>query len=137
MLRELARVTKPGGRVVVRTRSNDIDWWVNIPVSRPLAKRVNALAPVIGAGVSKGSCADSGLYSRLTAAGLEPLIVGPQFAIYRHGERLSTLLERLVTALSDKEARDCRVAVSNGERDGTLFVAEPFHCAVAEKPPTS
>jgi hypothetical protein len=37
--------------------------------------------------------------------------------------------------LSKVEARECRAAIREAEQDGTLFVAEPFHCAVGENSP--
>ena len=43
------------------------------------------------------------------------------------------VLDRLVAGLSDDEAQICRDAIHQTETDGVLFVAEPFHCAVARR----
>ena len=59
--------------------------------------------------------------------------MGPQFAIYKDGERLDDVLDRLVAAVPEDEGRMCRVAIRQAKTDGVLFVAEPFHCAVAAR----
>ncbi len=133
MLQELARVTRPGGRVAVLTRANDIDWPINLPVSRELRQKLAALGPATGAGVGARGCADYSLYARVTSVGLTPLKMGPQFAIYRNDERMSDVIRRVVAALPADEAQICRAAIRQGEADGMLFAAEPFHCAVAAR----
>jgi SAM-dependent methyltransferase len=133
MLSELVRVTKPLGRIVVMTRAIDVDWWVNMPVSNDLKSRLNELGSSTGAGIGEGGCADASLYTRLPDAGLTPLMMGPQFAIYKDGERLDGVLDRFLTMLSQSDARVCRDALRQAKNDGTIFVAEPFHCAVGAK----
>ena len=133
MVAELARVTQPGGRIAVMTRALDVDWWANLSVPRELKRKIDALGPSAGAGVGDHGCADLSLYSRLITAGLTPMMMGPQFAIYKDGERLDDILERLVAGLSDDDAQVCRDAIHQTETDGVLFVAEPFHCAVARR----
>jgi hypothetical protein len=83
--------------------------------------------------VGDRGCADASLYTRLTKAGLTPSILGPQFAIYSDGERLADVLDRLIGVLSESDARLCRDAIQQAKMNGTLFVAEPFHCAVVKK----
>jgi len=39
----------------------------------------------------------------------------------------------LIGVLSDSEASLCRDAIQEAKMNGTLFVAEPFHCAVVRK----
>jgi hypothetical protein len=129
----LARVTGPGGRIAVLTRAIDVGWWTNLPVPGELKSRIEALGSSTGAGVGDHGCADASLYARLCKAGLTPSMMGPQFAIYRDGERLADVLDRLIGVLSESEARLCRNAIQQAEMNGTLFVAEPFHCAVATK----
>ena len=133
MLSELARVTKVDGRVVVMTRAIDVHWWVNLPVSDDLKSRLNALGSSTGAGVGNNGCADASLYARLLRVGLTPLMMGPQFAIYKEGERLNGVLDRLFSMLSKSDARICRDAARQAKTDGTVFVAEPFHCAISVK----
>jgi SAM-dependent methyltransferase len=135
MLAELARVTRPGGRIAVVTRSVDMDWWINLPVPRELKRRLDALGTSTGSGVGDRGCADASLYARVNRAGLAPAMLGPQFAIYRDGERLADVLDRLLGELSEADARICRDAIEVARTDGSLFVAEPFHCAVATKRP--
>ena len=60
MVAELARVTRPGGRIAVMTRAIDVDWWVNLPVSRELKRKIDALGPSTGAGVGSHGCARTG-----------------------------------------------------------------------------
>jgi SAM-dependent methyltransferase len=133
MLRELVRVTRPGGRVVVVTRAMDVAWCVNIPVPKDLRAKLNLAGPSTGGGVGAAGCADCSLYARAVRAGLEPVSVGPQFAVYRQGERLDEVLTRLITTLSGEEAATCRDAVTLAAREGTIFVAEPFHYIIGRK----
>ena len=133
MLSELARITKSEGRVVVMTRAIDMQWWVNLPVPDELRSKLNGLGSRTGAGVGNDGCADVSLYPRFLRAGLTPLMMGPQFAIYKEGERLNGVLDRLLALLSMSDARICRDAVRQAKTDGTVFVAEPFHCAVGVK----
>ena len=133
MLAELTRVTRPAGRIAVLTRAIDLDWWANLPVPGELKSKINALGPSTGAGVGDHGCADASLYARLTKVGLTPSMLGPQFAIYRDGERLADVLDRLIGVLSESDARLCREAVQQAKMNGTLFVAEPFHCAIVRK----
>lgn len=134
MLAELVRVTRPGGRVAVTTRATDMDWWANLPLPAALQRKINGLGPGTGAGVAEDGCADASLYRRLSRAGLVQLAVFPEFAVYADDERLSGVLDRLMTPLSPEEALACRQAAAEARADGTLFVAEPFHCAVGIKP---
>jgi len=133
MLSELARVTKFEGRVVVMTRAIDVHWWVNLPVPDELRFRLNKLGPSTGAGVGDDGCADASLYPRILRAGLTPLMMGPQFAIYKEGERLDGVLDRLLARLPESDVRTCRDAARQAKTDGTVFVAEPFHCAIGVK----
>ena len=133
MLSELARVTKSEGRVVVMTRAIDVHWWVNLPVPDELRSKLNELGQSTGAGVADDGCADASLYPRLLRVGLSPLMMGPQFAIYKEGERLNSVLARRLALLPESDARNCRDAARQAKADGTVFVAEPFHCAVGVK----
>src|SRR5262249_49212874 len=105
----------------------------NLPVPGELKSKINALGPSTGAGVGDHGCADASLYARLTKVGLTPSMLGPQFAIYRDGERLADVLDRLIGVLSESDGQLCREAVQQAKMNGTLFVAEPFHCAIVRK----
>ncbi len=85
------------------------------------------------AGVGDDGCADASLYPRFLRAGLTPLMMGPQFAIYKEGERLNGVLDRLLARLPESDVRTCRDAARQAKTDGTAFVAEPFHCAIGIK----
>jgi hypothetical protein len=114
------------------TRAVDLGWYVNIPMSHDLRVKMNSVGPSTGAGVGAAGCADSSLYARAIRAGLKPLSMGPQFAVYRQGERLQDVLTRLIAPLSGEEAKSCRDAIGLATNEGTLFVAEPFHCIIGE-----
>jgi hypothetical protein len=70
-------------------------------------------------------------------AGLENLIMLPQWASFSAGERLEFEQERVLATLKPEEANEWREAVVQAERDGTFFIAQPFHCAVGTKPPVT
>jgi SAM-dependent methyltransferase len=133
MLAELTRVIRPGGRIAVLTRAIDLDWWANLPVAGELRSRINALGPSTGSGVGDRGCADASVYERVIKAGLTPSMLGPQFATYSDGERLADVVDRLIAVQPEGDAPLCREAVQQAKLSGTLFVAEPFHCAVATK----
>jgi SAM-dependent methyltransferase len=133
MVAEMARVVRPGGRIAILTRATDVDWWVNLALPRDLKRKIDALGPATGAGVGDLGCADSSLYTRVIKAGLTLMMMGPQFSVYRGGERLDDVLDRLTAALPEDEGRLCRAAIVQARADGVLFAAEPFHCAVATR----
>jgi SAM-dependent methyltransferase len=132
MLSELARVTKPGGRLVAITRAIDVDWWVNLDVPEDIRRSLNANGPETGAGVGADGCADASLYARAQRLGLSPLRMGPQFAAYRDGERLQDVLARLGSTLPQGDRAVFDQAAERGRSNGTLMVCEPFHCLVGE-----
>lgn len=132
MLAELARVTKPGGRIVAITRAIDVDWWVNLDLPEDLRRSLNVNGPKTGAGVSADGCADASLYLRAQDTGIKSLRMGPQFAPYRDGARLEDVLARLRSTLAESDLAAFSRAVDQGRSNGTLLVCEPFHCLVGE-----
>jgi len=133
MLAECVRVTKNGGRVVAIVRALDMPWWVNLPLKSELKTK----AETQRGHVLKEGCADASLYRRMRQAGLENLIMLPQWASFSAGERLEFEQERILGTLQPEEAYEWREAVIQAEKDGTFFIAQPFHCAVGTKPKTA
>jgi SAM-dependent methyltransferase len=133
MLAECVRVTKNGGRVAAIVRALDMPWWVNLPLRAELKTKAEAQR----GHVLKEGCADASLYRRMRQAGLENLIMLPQWASFSAGERLEFEQERVLATLKPEEANEWREAVVEAESDGTYFIAQPFHCAVGTKPPVT
>ena len=128
MLSEMVRVTKPGGRVGAIVRAMDMAWWINIPLRTELKEKVNAPR---GAG-RLPACDDSSLYSRFRKAGLSQVKMYPYMAAFQ-GLIAEFYLERTYLTLSADEASEWRDARERAEKEGTLFIAQPFHCAVGLK----
>jgi hypothetical protein len=84
--------------------------------------------------VTPKGCADASLYRRMLSAGLIDLVMLPQWATYRDGERLQYLDDRIVSLLEPQEQRQWREATARAKGDGTFFICEPFHCAAGSKP---
>jgi ubiquinone/menaquinone biosynthesis C-methylase UbiE len=129
MLREMVRVTRPGGRVGVVVRAVDMQSVVNVPVRSELKAKVAALPN--GTAGAKG-CADASLYQRFRDAGLQNVQMLPQLATYA-GARAHAADERIEAALSPAELAEWRTAVARAESAGTFFIALPFHCAVGTR----
>ena len=124
MLAQCARVTRPGGKVAVIVRSLDMPWWVNLPLRPDLKRKAQT-----GYGdVVQGGCADASLYERMERAGLEDVVMLPQWATYGSGERLQQQQERMAARLTPEEVAEWRDAIAAaGKR---FFVSQPFHSAV-------
>ena len=131
MLAELIRVTKPGGRVGVMIRAEDMMSFVNIPLRSVLKMKVETPR----GNVSEGGCADATLYHRFREAGLISLKMFPQLVPFRptepHGKRVEA---GILAALSEAEADEWRAAARTPGASELLFIAKPFHCAVGTKP---
>lgn len=127
---ELVRVTKPGGRIGVIVRSNDLpQFWrldlppavlsvLNLPQSGPLAE---------------GGCVDASLYERFEASGIHDVESLPTWGTERPPTwwlTISTARARL--SLSDAALFD--QALEAGTRDRTALVSEPYHLAVGTRP---
>jgi len=133
MLREMIRVTKPGGRVGVVVRATDMQLWTNLSLHPELLAKVKS-AP--GGGAADHGCADASLYARFRAAGLHDLNMGPQLATNtpEHGaELLRNVSARILQALVEEEAEECRVVLARSIDDGTFLWTDPYHTAVGRK----
>ncbi len=134
MLSEIVRVTRPGGRVGITVRAVDMPFWVNLPLAPALKAKVDAPG-VIGGGAAPNGVADMSLYRRLHALGLTGLKCFPQLvSVVPGSERIERYQQQILAALSPAEAQTWRRAVAAAAGDGTFFIAQAYHCAVATKP---
>jgi ubiquinone/menaquinone biosynthesis C-methylase UbiE len=134
MLSEIVRVTRPGGRIGIVVRAVDMPFWVNLPLDPALKAKVDAPG-VIGGGMALRGCADASLYRRLHALGLTGLKCFPQLvSVVSGSERIERYQHQIFAALTPSEAGVFRQAVAQAESDGTFFIAQAYHCAVAIKP---
>ena len=134
MLREIVRVTKPGGRVGIVVRAVDMPFWVNLPLDPALKAKVDR-PNMIGGGMAPKGVADASLYRRLHALGLDGLRCFPQLvSVVPGSERIERYQQQILAALTPAETEAWHRAVAAAERDGTFFIAQAYHCAVGQKP---
>ena len=135
ILAEMVRVTKPQGRIAVIERATDIPFWVNVHLRADLKTKAEAAASAsVANNLAERGCADASLYRRFRQAGLSHLRMQTQMAAYDDTSRVQELSESLIIpALSLEEAAEWREALAQAEKEGVLFLAQPFHCAAATK----
>ena len=132
-LAELARVTRPGGRIAVVVRSVDEPRIVDAPLPADLARRVET-DPRFTSGRSPDGCADASLYRRLGRVGLTTARELPQMVRFSEPDRLAKLTGAIVGKLDAESGRVFREAVRVARDAGTFSITQPFHCAVATVP---
>ena len=131
VLAEMARVTRPGGRVGVMVRAEDMTAFVNAPLRAELKAKME----IPRGNVAEKGCADASLYQRFREAGMASVKMFPQLVTFGldepHGQRLEA---GILATLSDAETKEWRAATSSAQGRELVFIAKPFHCAVGTKP---
>lgn len=127
----MVRVTQPGGHVAILGWGNDMSSLVNLEIGSALKAKVEA--PLGLHVLAQGGCADISLYRRMHDAGLTLRRIGPGLVTFT-GPMGYYYLDRLEAGLSEEERHEWCSAMTQAETTGTLFIAQPFHCAVGIKP---
>jgi ubiquinone/menaquinone biosynthesis C-methylase UbiE len=133
LLKEIVRVTKPGGRVAVLGHAHDMPRWINLPLPEDLKLKIESPPWVTDRGHERG-CDDAGLYRRFNQIGLSQIKMFPYMATFADGSRLQMLQTGILPTLNAEETEEWRRAVAQAQEEGTFFISTPFHCAVGAKP---
>jgi hypothetical protein len=131
ILAEMVRVTRPGGHVAVLVWGNDRPSLVNLEGGSALEAKVEA--PMGLHVLAQGGCADASLYRRMRDAGPTLRRLFPGLVAFT-GPMGYCYLDGLEAGLSGEGRHEWRTAMTQAETAGTLFMAQPFHCAVGMKP---
>jgi ubiquinone/menaquinone biosynthesis C-methylase UbiE len=133
MLSELARVTRPGGRVAVVARAMDLPLFVNAPLSEALKAKVET--PGIVGTVAQEGCADASLYQRLRQLSLTDLRTFPQHPVFDMSDSsvVNFVQGSLLGKLTPEEGDAWRSARMTAEQDQSFFLTWPHHCAIGTK----
>lgn len=131
LLAEMARVTKPGGRVAVISRSIDMPYVRNVKLPPELKAKVDAP----NGNVAAEGCADVSLYTRMAQAGLTAVKKFPQLASFDRQDKtvLQFMEDGFLPKLTPDEVKAWCTARAEAEADGTFFMSWPHHCAVGTK----
>ena len=127
MLAEMARVTKPGGRVAVIARAVDMTFPMNLPLSDRLKAKIEA--PGFMGHASPQGCGDASLYRRFGQAGLTRVKMLPQLAAFDQADAtiLGFLEASLLQKLDQEDRREWQAARAEADALGTFFMAWPHH----------
>jgi len=134
---EMARVTRPGGRIGIVVRATDLPQWWNLdlpdsPEGRPIRRKVTPPPQSVAA---KG-VADASLYRRMKRAGLADLTCFPTLVtldrpdgpIWRYRE------DYVLSLLDPEELAVWQAARSEARQQGLLMMAHPLHAGVGRMP---
>jgi SAM-dependent methyltransferase len=134
-LAELARVVRPGGRVAVLVRADDLPSWDSLPLGSALRAKLRART---AAGVTAGGCADPSLYRRFRAQGFTGVTLGPRYAVDRPEDGLPAWQDyfagHVLGALDEAEAAEWRAAAARATAEGSFLWSWSYHCAVGTRP---
>ena len=124
---EMARVTRPGGRVGAMVRSLDMAPVVSADLPETVSAKV--FSGLRATGAAPEGCADASLYRRLARAGLGDLEIHPCFNTSAH-----LIPVQLANALSRLDADERSVFdAAAAEAGAGYFIALPMHVAVGRK----
>lgn len=132
MLAEMIRVTKPGGRVGVIVRAEDLPFAINIPVRSDLRARFETLPPLD----EGAACASASLYQRFHQSLLTNIIGWPQLVEFTKSTGIVEhfLMIATVTEFTTAEREEWYNAIAQAVANNTFFITWPHHCAVGTKP---
>jgi SAM-dependent methyltransferase len=130
-LAEMMRVTRPGGRIAVAVRAEDVPGVVNVDLPPDL----KSAAERIQRGVSANGCGDATLYTRCAEAGLQNAhyFIASETQVDPGSAAVSLITGNISAA--DRVVWD--EAFQRAVGDGTFFVTRFLHCAVGNKPAKS
>ena len=125
---EMARVTRPGGRVGAMVRSLDMAPVVSADLPETISDKI--LAGLRATGAAPKGCADASLYRRLAGAGLSDIEIHPSFNTSAH---LTPVQLANATSRLDEDERSVFDAAVADAGEG-FFIAMPMHLAACRKP---